>query len=770
VKKIEARIDGSAMTIRIEGKVASMRVEFTPAPAGGIHVISSEPAMPDIAMQISAGGALVGDVTVTFVANDCPPNGPAGLRTAFTVPGGGPGPLEFGDVVVGGSLGARAEGVVNGCPVGASGGADIGGTNPARAEIQAALPHRVLRAVACRESGLRQFDAPPDGGTGRCPLFGKCGEVGIMGIHDPGRDEVWNWRRNVARGIERFDRGVLDARLYPADVRSTDKFAALVSNYNQHERLDLGLPEIRVELPDFAEGDFDDDLRELELDAIRGYNGWTGSDLFGFPVHEFRVAVTDRVGVTMVRVVDVDEVTLTGRAVWERVPATERSGAACHDPDYVNQVLALLHGCADDAQPEIKSVRLMSDDYSETLDWNRHVIGYSRTARRVNIQIDATDVDLDFIFIEVQSSTPNMWSPDASIPQIHSIDPAEKYAVPRTHGGDTGPSTYRLSIEIDLLDRVRAASHTVATIVRSGGTSDWYFRRGLGYASRGGGMIPFAGESSTGKEEEEVPDALRVLETGGVEVLRVRLVDLPADVSVVESERHRLIWSPAEIVYISCHGHYEQNCLSGDGGQCWTDSTSLDLWREATRARTVGAVPGVADVPGSPRVLVIAGCSVMELNPGSIYFPPYQGPGRAWIRLMFAYNSYLTVILGYGKTRNLIGQTITAPADDPVGNSIASQMAPIIASSPDLSNLALRWMQVNQTHRAWGAVAADESGYWLFIRNWNFKHEIHGPIPLDPGELSTLNRAVRRERWNALLSRIRWWTNLGVGIGRRRRS
>jgi hypothetical protein len=454
-------------------------------------------------------------------------------------------------------------------------------------------------------------------------------------------------------------------------------------------------------------------------------------------------------------------------------------GTPPNDTDALRDMLGagVLHTSWNQAQPspaEIQRVGLMSDDYSGALDWNRHVIGLSDIAKRVNIQIDATGVDLDFIFVEVQSSSPKTRGQESSALQLNSIAPAEKYAVPRTQGNASGSSTYQLSLDINSIDKVRAPGHTVATMVRNGGTSDEYFRRQLGYASRGSATIPTGPGESTGDEQAEIPDALRVLEASGVEVLRVTLVDLPADVSVVESECHRLIWSPAEIVYVSCHGKKDQSCLSGDGETCWTGSNSLDRWHEVTQSSAIGTVPG------SPHVLIIAGCSLMELSPGSLYWGPVQGPGVSWVRLMFERNASLAVMLGYGYTRDWHPHwkwppswswlnpvpTISAPRDDPVGNSIAAQMADIIASSPDVTDLAPRWLQLNMAHRAWMAVAVDQSGYWLIGRAWNFKHEVFGPIGLDPRAWRARNHRMRFGRWRPLRSRFPLgpWTALRTSV------
>src|SRR5205823_5962909 len=95
-----------------------------------------------------------------------------------------------------------------------------------------------------------------------------------------------------------------------------DEFERLVSQFNQR-RQQQGLDPIQIVLPPFAEGDFDENLQQLEMDAIRGYNGWNGADQFGLELHEFRVSVDAE---EVLVVTNVNEETLQGEAVWERVP------------------------------------------------------------------------------------------------------------------------------------------------------------------------------------------------------------------------------------------------------------------------------------------------------------------------------------------------------------------------------------------------------------------------------------------------------------------
>jgi hypothetical protein len=156
----------------------------------------------------------------------------------------------------------------------------------------------------------------------------------------PTDDEIWNWRANIGKGIQIFNQKVQASRNYANRVSRTAGFRNLVQRFNQRRR-ELSLPELLVTLPQFTSGNFDNDLRQLELDAIRGFNGWGGRDQFGLELHEFRVAV-DAQG--LLRVADIDPQTRTGNAVWERVPVGSRP-QRFGDPNYVNRVLRQKPSC-----------------------------------------------------------------------------------------------------------------------------------------------------------------------------------------------------------------------------------------------------------------------------------------------------------------------------------------------------------------------------------------------------------------------------------------
>jgi hypothetical protein len=358
-KVVTASLENS-LSATVVWKLAGLRIDLTPEPDNRRYVITDEPRMPAItATAVGIGGAaseLEWKIRADFGARGCPPFGPDDLRTDFSFSQKGGNEITttdvFGSAVRGGffSLSFSAQGTVSGCPAfGGRSELDLMGTNPQQSAIQAALPHDTLRRIACKESGQRQFDALPNGGTGGCPLFGPGGKVGIMQIANPTGDEVWNWRINVAKGIKIFNAKVEAARGYPSKVRGSDEFKGLVSRFNQ-TRQGRGLSPIEVMLPDFTEGDLDDDVQQLEMDAIRGYNGWNGQDGFGLELHEFRVAVDLIDGEEVLTVANVNEETLQGDAVWERVPIADRP-ADIGSPNYVEEVLSFSFNCATSTVP-----------------------------------------------------------------------------------------------------------------------------------------------------------------------------------------------------------------------------------------------------------------------------------------------------------------------------------------------------------------------------------------------------------------------------------
>jgi hypothetical protein len=207
----------------------------------------------------------------------------------------------------------------------------IGGTNPLRRDIFAALPNDILRKMCLHESGGRQFLAPAEGGIGICPLWSNDRQLGVglfqLTVPPPTDDEVWNWRSNASGAIKRFEQLRKDVQTYPGRVRSSHRFQQLVRDFNRHTTIPGG--PVQIHLPEFTP-------EQIDLDAIRGFNGFAGRDHFGNVLHEFRVAL-DEHGRLRVQNVELDGP--SAQAIWERVPAAARPQDT-GDPNYVNNVLA----------------------------------------------------------------------------------------------------------------------------------------------------------------------------------------------------------------------------------------------------------------------------------------------------------------------------------------------------------------------------------------------------------------------------------------------
>ena len=142
----------------------------------------------------------------------------------------------------------------------------IEGQNPTRAAVAEMLPHNTLRRVACHESGMRQFDAPP-GNTILCPLFSRdnLGGVGIMQLTVPAPTlaQHWDWILNVFGGMAKFADSQRVATGYPARVQATQPFQAAVNAINT-ARQQQQLPPLQVTVPAFTSGNFDNNLMELQ--------------------------------------------------------------------------------------------------------------------------------------------------------------------------------------------------------------------------------------------------------------------------------------------------------------------------------------------------------------------------------------------------------------------------------------------------------------------------------------------------------------------------
>ncbi|HTT19263.1 MAG TPA: hypothetical protein VMG82_09975 [Candidatus Sulfotelmatobacter sp.] len=207
-----------------------------------------------------------------------------------------------------------------------SNGLHIRGVNPPHDEVNAACQKQIVQQIAMHESGCRQFNAPRDGGVSECPLFSgdRLGGVGLFQITNPppAPEDHWDWLANVNHGLQILAQKRTSASNYPARVRNSAAFQALVQQLNVGRN-----PPSDIVLPDFTP-------EQLDLDAARGYNGWAGHDAFGNVLHEFRVPCDDA-GNLMVNVGPDNR----GVIEWEQVPGADRPQNT-GDPNYVAHVVA----------------------------------------------------------------------------------------------------------------------------------------------------------------------------------------------------------------------------------------------------------------------------------------------------------------------------------------------------------------------------------------------------------------------------------------------
>jgi hypothetical protein len=227
--------------------------------------------------------------------------------------------------VIQGQLGGRVvEQRVDGRLVRRLDGLRILGTDPTEAAVRAyvdTLPvpgrwptntqyefRQIVRKMIAHESGgVHQFD--PNG----LPLWSSDNQrgVGLMQITDPAPtdDEVWDWRRNVARGV-----AILGGEKLRTAINRLDRLRAAV----QREAVQAGGRAAPIT------GDM------IALQAVRGYNGYNNGRGV---IDEWR-PVRDGRG----RLVIVD-----GQTQWERVPAAARTPRDPErprgEPNYVNRVL-----------------------------------------------------------------------------------------------------------------------------------------------------------------------------------------------------------------------------------------------------------------------------------------------------------------------------------------------------------------------------------------------------------------------------------------------
>ncbi|MGA7499460.1 MAG: OmpA family protein [Isosphaeraceae bacterium] len=381
----------------------------------------------------------------------------------------------------------------------------------------------------------------------------------------------------------------------------------------------------------------------------------------------------------------------------------------------------------------IEKVSLWADRWTKELEWD-DIIGLDTAAGwpidNVNIQVETSGAPRSFmpdaLDVFLVSRQSNRITSNAKTTIANTLP----WSVPRSETaqpGDSSRTWYRLSKPIATAGRFDAVDGAkvleVAYVVRSGGTSDVRFREAVGAAFRGRAV-----QSDTGSEFDESPNPLRLMQAAGVEVLSVT-VRAQYLWQMKRPSVARLIRNPADIFYYTGHGLHKYGCLaescdcggSGDDIRCWaTPKDFLNYWKN----------------PLDLDVLIIAGCSVLDIpylpdprGPKGWVPVPGGGPGREWSKLLVGRG---------GSLRGLLGYKGSAPLDDPVGNTIATEMGQKFASGLGPDQYVRSWLDVNAAHRAWNAIGMDYRGYWFLSPSLldrvrgksSIDYDIIGPLPI----------------------------------------
>jgi hypothetical protein len=330
----------------------------------------------------------------------------------------------------------------------------------------------------------------------------------------------------------------------------------------------------------------------------------------------------------------------------------------------------------------IEEISIRTDDWTRELVWDDIVeLGGvdKKSLQKLNLQVQA-------------SGAPRVWHWDGKDFRI-MLDPFPLEAIGKRNGRTIPRNVWPLSIApsavqpsdpfqtiyrdadsarnmgfISLDQRTGVATIARASVEIDLGLDNW--------AERG-----FAVQGLPSSVDEERPDAKRLLEAGGVEVLML---------AGNQPRRWLMKWllrSPAEVFFYSGNGN-RAGCLSWVG-ECWANADFvLNQWRGLSKMKVL--------IIGAPHVLLMNNANGFALG----------GPGEKWASLLKNKRGPLTAILGYRDD---------SPNIKDVGKDIAHQMGARIAAGLKDDEWAQSWLFINAEHSGsdtWNGVAMDQNGYW----------------------------------------------------------
>lgn len=347
-------------------------------------------------------------------------------------------------------------------------------------------------------------------------------------------------------------------------------------------------------------------------------------------------------------------------------------------------------------------------DYGETpIDQREHVLGFNieNLNIRLAIEMKGKETPLPSFDVSIMTRAPG---------RSHRVQSSMSSPLTVTLNRDGATLIYKAKVPLASLAGVQNMPDDVpevATVVRTGGTSDRLFRsvlEGKGWVHRGTAVQPAIGKPDhTGDLMKEQPDSRVLFLTGGVEVVDVSLVR-PVEKEFAHATLPKtwmFVRSPADIVFYSGHGAWWDGNLLRDQGhhtyESWLEPGELlGYWmRDASNLK---ASPMDIDI------LIINGCSVLFWNRlnESVDDKDRKSWGLSWAELLTSKQGPLFSILGY---------RATAPLDDPMGNLIAREFAQQIVGGlgKNYTKYARAWLEINAKYESTRTAAAiDNSGYW----------------------------------------------------------
>jgi hypothetical protein len=275
-----------------------------------------------------------------------------------------------------------------------------------------------------------------------------------------------------------------------------------------------------------------------------------------------------------------------------------------------------------------------------------------------------------------------------------------------------GVTAYRGSVtDLDGFMRDADGVREFATVARTGGTSDAFFRPPLargGWVSRGVGRQPDKPVLDLGNEHRQEPSSLRLFQAGGVEVVEVAVQ--PHNGLVLKKGKNwGFLRSAADVFYYTGHGAFWNGDLILPGHQDWlSPEMLLASWR-CQKGSTKG--------PWDLDALILGGCSVLYIDFDNAKNP--YSHGRQWAELLMTRGGPLAVLLGYGAGKEAPPSPRggKAPVDNDgkghqLGNVIAQHMAQAMAGGLEYRDYVSKWLEVNRTAGIYTAVGIDAwSGY-----------------------------------------------------------